>query len=113
MKLRQQSTGKLGFSREGYHYNFNYEVPEAKWTHITITGNNKGTSLYVNGQLVEKLEGAKNTFPNGKQIAKVQTLFFPLLLIGDRQNAFKGQLDNLKVFNRILAAEDILRLSKS
>jgi hexosaminidase len=66
----------------------------------------------VNGLLVEKLEGAKNTFPNGKQIAKVQTLFFPLLLIGDRQNSFKGYLDNLKVFNRILSAEDILKLGR-
>ncbi|MCU7552206.1 family 20 glycosylhydrolase [Chitinophagaceae bacterium LB-8] len=112
VKLKQQSTGKLGFSREGYHYNFNYSVPVDQWTHIVITGDNKGTSLYVNGVLVEKLEGAKRTFPNGKQTAKVQTLFFPLQYIGDKTNAFKGYLDNLNVFNTVLPADKIKELAK-
>jgi len=110
LKLKQQATGKLGFSREGYHYSFNYTVPEETWTHITVTGTNKGTTLYVNGVLVEKLEGAKNTFPNGKQMAKVQTLFFPLLFIGDTHNAFKGYIDDIKVFNCVLPAERIAAL---
>lgn len=77
LKLKQQSTGKLGFSREGYHYTFDYRVPEMQWNHIVITGDNKGTSLYVNGVLMEKLAGAKRSFANGKTTAKVQTLFFP------------------------------------
>ncbi|MES2775077.1 MAG: family 20 glycosylhydrolase [Bacteroidota bacterium] len=107
VKLKQQSTGNLGFSREGYDYTFNYNVPEELWSHIVITGDNKGTSLYVNGQLVEKLTGAKRTFANGKTTAKVQTLFFPLQFIGDTKNAFKGWLDNLKVFNSILPDDKI------
>ncbi|MBO9619240.1 MAG: family 20 glycosylhydrolase [Niabella sp.] len=97
--LNQQGTGKLGFSREGYHYSFDYSVPVNEWTNIVIKGNNKGTSLYVNGVLKEKLEGAKRTFPNGKQTAKVQTLFFPLQFIGDKNNAAKALIRNLKVFN--------------
>ncbi|SMO76659.1 family 20 glycosylhydrolase [Solitalea koreensis] len=110
VKLKQQSTGKLGFSREGYHCNFNYSIIPEQWTHITITGNNKGTSLYVNGVLVEKLEGAKRTFFNGKQTAKVQTLFFPLKYIGDKTNAFNGYLDDLRVFNTILSDDEIKAL---
>ncbi|MGN6402205.1 MAG: family 20 glycosylhydrolase [Flavisolibacter sp.] len=112
VKLKQQATGKLGFSREHYHYNFNYAVPAEKWTHIVITGDNKGTSLYVNGVLTEKLEGNRNVFANGKSIAKVQTLFFPLQFIGDKANAFNGLLKNIKVFNCILPADKISALAK-
>ncbi|MBV4357498.1 family 20 glycosylhydrolase [Pinibacter aurantiacus] len=100
--LNMQGSGKLGFSREGYSYSFNYAPPAGAWTHITIKGNNKGTSLYVNGVLAEKLEGAKRTFANGKQTAKVQTLFFPLQYIGSNSNACKAQISDLKVFNREL-----------
>lgn len=112
VKLKQQQTNKLGFSRENYHYNFNYSVPTNTWTHITISGNNKGTSLYVNGALVERLEGAMQEFSNTKdKIAKVQTLFFPLQYIGAPQNSFKGYMDDLKVFNKNLSAEEIKKLA--
>ena len=110
VKLHQGSTGKLGFSREGYDYYFDYEVPADQWSHLAITGDNKGTSLYVNGILRERLEGRKNTFANGKQMAKVQTLFFPLRFIGDKENAFKGWLDNFKVFNCVLPGDKIKML---
>lgn len=111
VKLKQQQTGKLGFSREHYDYTFNYSVPANTWTHLVITGNNKGTSLYVNGRLQERLEGAMQDFPNTKdKMAKVQTLFFPLEYIGAPKNSFKGQLDEVKVFNKILSDEAINKL---
>ncbi len=113
VKLKQLSTGRLGFSREGYDYVFDYQVPVKQWTHITITGDHKGTSLFVNGVLKERLEGAKHHFANGKQIAKIQTLFFPLQYIGDPQHAFKGSLDNIKVFNCILTDDQVNTLGKS
>ncbi|PSL50092.1 hexosaminidase [Chitinophaga niastensis] len=98
--LLQQQTGKLGFTREAYHYHFNYVVPAETWTHIAITGNNLGTALYVNGKLIERLQGTKISFPNTKDsIAKIQTLVFPLQIIGDQENGFKGEIDNLKVWN--------------
>ncbi|MGJ7029667.1 family 20 glycosylhydrolase [Niabella hirudinis] len=106
--LNQQGSGKLGFSREGYHYNFDYTVPANEWTNLTIKGNNKGTALYVNGVLKEKLEGAKRTYPNGKQTAKVQTLFFPLQFIGDKKNAAKALIRDLKVFN-VELSDDAIR----
>lgn len=112
VKLKQQATGKLGFSRENYDYNFNYTIPVGQWTHIVITGDNKGTSLYVNGVCVEKLEDKKLVFANGEAITKVQTLFFPLQLIGDKHNAFKGFLNDVKVFNCILPDDKISLLAK-
>lgn len=110
VKLKQQRTGKLGFSRENYDYNFNYAVPAEEWTHIVITGDNKGTSLYVNGVLTDKLKGAEQVFADGKKMAKVQTLFFPMQFIGDNRNAFNGFLDNIKVFNYILPDDKISAL---
>lgn len=111
VKLKQQATGKLGFSREGYHYYFNYTVPEDQWTTIVITGDNKGTSLFVNGVLIEKLEGAIQTFADTKKtMAKVQTLFFPLQYIGHPANAFNGWLDDIRVFDRVLTAAELAGL---
>ena len=106
--LNQQGTGKLGFSREGYHYSFDYTVPVNEWTNIAIKGNHKGTSLYVNGVLKEKLEDAKRTYPNGKQTAKVQTLFFPLQYIGAKKNAARAWIRDLKVFN-VEMSDDTIR----
>ncbi|MDI3320683.1 family 20 glycosylhydrolase [Pinibacter soli] len=110
--LNMQGSGNFGFSREGYSYSFNYKLPADIWTHITIKGNNRGTSLYVNGVLAEKLEGAKRTFANGKQTAKVQTLFFPLQYIGSGSNACKAQISHLEVFNRELDDEVIMSIAK-
>lgn len=111
VKLKQLNTGKLGFSREGYDYNFDYVVPVNQWTKITITGNSKGTSLYVNGVFKERLEGAMHTYTNTKdKMAKVQTLFFPLNYIGDALNSFKGAMKDLKVFNVVLSDEQIKKL---
>jgi hexosaminidase len=110
VKLNQQATGKLGFSRENYNYHFNYTVPANKWTTITITGNSNETCLYVNGVLNEKLEPTVLEFPNTKnKIVKVQTLFFPLQFVGSNKNSFKGYLSNLKVFNKMLTAEEIAK----
>jgi len=111
VKLKQGTSGKLGFSRENYDYSFDFEVPENTWTKITITGDHTGTTLFVNGELKQELKGQFQSFGNTKdKIAKVQTLFFPLKNIGDLENGFKGCLSDLKVFNRILSAEEIKTL---
>lgn len=110
--LNQQGSGLLGFSREGYHERFNYQVPAGIWTHIAIVGNHRGTSLYVNGRLADKLEGAKRTFANGKETAKVQTLFFPLQYIGHPGNACKASIKKLRVHTRELEAAEIALLAK-
>lgn len=111
VKLKQQQTGKLGFSREGYDYSFDYVLPADKWVTITIAGNHKGTSLYVNGALTDKLEGKWRTFANtDKKNAIVQTLFFPLQYIGSKTQSFKGSIKRIQVFNTLLTPEQINRL---
>ena len=60
---------------------------------------------------MDKLEGAKRVFKNGKETAKVQTLFFPLQYIGDRQNACKASLSKLQVYARELDEAAIATLA--
>jgi len=113
VKLNQQNTGNLGFSREGYDYSFDYKVPAGQWTSITITGDHIGTSLFVNGVLVQRLNGERIIKSAKDTVTKVQTLFFPLQRIGDPSNAFKGYLDDLKVFNVKLEEEKIRAISSA
>lgn len=112
VKANQGNTGKLGFSREGYNYNFDYVLTANQWTNITIAGDNKGTSLYVNGAFKERLEGRKQTFTNAKDtIAQIQTLVFPLQNIGASKNGFKGALKNIRVYNRLIGPQTIKTLA--
>ncbi|TQR44998.1 discoidin domain-containing protein [Paenibacillus popilliae] len=94
LKLKQGNTGKLGFSKEHYDSTFNYVVPEDKWTHILLKGDDKGVSLFVNiDEYVERLE---------MQYPKMNTLVLPTLRIGSETNAFKGMLDNVVIYNKAI-----------
>lgn len=105
VKLNQGTTGKLGFSRDGYNFRFNYTVPDNIWTHIVITGTNKGTALFVNGHVQDSLYHKWIQFhdKNKTKKRKVETLFFPLEKIG----GFKGKIDELKIWNKSLSMEAI------
>ena len=85
----------LGFARDGYLNTFTYSMPQAKAT-ITIAGNNKETSLYLNGKLVETLNKQTRYFDKeGKhKMFYVRTLVFPLEKAGD----FKSRITNLKIY---------------
>lgn len=98
VKLNQGNTGKLGFSKEGYNSVFDYKVPEGQWTHILLTGDSNGVSLYVNGnEYVEKL-----VHPT-----RIQTLVLPVERIGSATNSFKGTIDNLQVYNKFIPLLDV------
>jgi hexosaminidase len=108
VKLKQHGTGKLGFSREGYDIDFGYALPENSWTHVVITGTNKGTSLYINGKLEKKLYDNWIVFTDKDKtkMRKSETLFFPLQTVG----GFKGKLDELQIWNKVLSEEEISSL---
>jgi hexosaminidase len=108
VKLKQADTGKLGFSREGYDIDFGYTLPENSWTHVVITGTNKGTSLYINGKPEKKLYDNWIVFTDKDKtkMRKSETLFFPLQSIG----GFNGKLDELQIWNHVLSEEEILAL---
>ncbi|WP_299399186.1 glycoside hydrolase family 20 protein [uncultured Gelidibacter sp.] len=95
--LNTDGTGKLGFSRDGYTYTFNFIPQEKSWQNVRIVGDYKSVTLYVDGSEKEQLTAYKKTegLPNGFNFQ--QTLTFPLEKIGDRENGFKGTVKNLKL----------------
>jgi hexosaminidase len=105
VKLKQGTTGKLGFSRDGYNFDFDYQVPVNTWNHVTITGTNRGTSLYINGKLQKKLYGNMIQFTDKDKtrLPKVETLVFPLQIVG----GFNGKIDDLQIWNKILSDQEI------
>jgi hexosaminidase len=98
-----ENTGRIAFTRDGYAFTFgSYILPNGEWTDICIKGDWKGTSLYVNGKLQERLEGRKKRVYNPKynrleNMPIQETLIFPLQHIGDSINGFKGKLKNIKI----------------
>ena len=98
-----ENTGRIAFTRDGYAFTFgSFILPEGEWTDITIQGDWKGTSLYVNGKLQERLEGRKKRVYNPKwdrleSMPIQETLVFPLKQVGDPINGFKGQIKQVKV----------------
>ncbi|CEN36974.1 family 20 glycosylhydrolase [Capnocytophaga cynodegmi] len=92
---------QIGFSRDGYTYYFAEKFNFEKWYELGISGDYKGTSLYVNGKQSERLEGKTHSTNNGKnKIYIQQTLVFPLQYIGSsNQKSFQGKIKNLKVIN--------------
>ena len=97
-----ENTGRLAFSRDGYVFVFaSFRLPPEEWTEIRVEGDYKGTSLYVNGELQERLEGRKKKVYNAKNghmeyMTYQETLIFPLQKIGDALNGFNGRLSDVK-----------------
>lgn len=96
-----QNTGKFAFRRDGYEFVFHdYRLPASEWTKIRIEGDVKGTTLFVNGKKIERLEGRTREVYNFMHNRKdkfwyVETLIFPLETIGDEYMGFKGDIKNI------------------
>jgi hexosaminidase len=77
--------GMLGFSRDGYLFNFWYKGKPGKRETIQLKGDNKGLSLYVDGKLVENLKPDITYRSDDKKSSYkiMRTLVFPLQQTGD------------------------------
>lgn len=101
-----ENTGHIAFSRDGYIFEFDFfRLPVEKWTDIRIEGDYKGTSLYVDGQLVQRLEGRYKKVYNTQHkrmdyMSYQETLIFPLQQIGDVLNGFKGKIADVLVIRK-------------
>lgn len=60
IKAVQKHTGKVGFSREGYDYSFNYTLPKGEWVELTFKGGKDTPDLYVNGELIDNKKYDEN-----------------------------------------------------
>ena len=106
-----ENTGQIAFSRDGYTFAFqSYRLPTGKWTDIRIEGDYKGTSLYVDGRLQERLEGRKmkayyEKYRRMDYMTYQETLIFPLRRIGNCLNGFKGKIKDVICRQESSAAE--------
>ena len=88
--------GMMGFARDGYLNTFPYKVNPGEKAPIQIEGNNRSTTLRVNGKVVEEMNTQKLYFNAGKDsMSYVRTLVFPLEKAGN----FNSKVQNLKVYN--------------
>ncbi|NHW38224.1 family 20 glycosylhydrolase, partial [Paenibacillus aceris] len=92
IKLKQKETGKAGFSREGFDFSFNTAIPTGRWVHVAMKGDLSGTSLFIDGELKDKL---------------TETTLLPAAVVGSATQAFQGALDDLKIVDRALTGKEI------
>ncbi|MGL5318443.1 MAG: family 20 glycosylhydrolase [Bacteroidales bacterium] len=95
------NTGKFAFRRDGYEFVFHdFRLPANQWVRVRVEGDHKGTTLFVDGKKIERLEGRHRetynaTKKNKSRIWYQETLIFPLQQIGDPFMGFKGKVRNV------------------
>lgn len=82
----EPETGKVGFTREGRTYTFDYTLPEGEWVSLKLEGASGRTTLYVDGKEVD-------TLGSGEPFEEHATFVFPLQRVGSRTGRFDGRLE--------------------
>lgn len=93
IKAVQKETGNVGFSREGFDYSFNYELPLNEWVELEFKNSKNVTKLYVNGVLMDVL-GDGEKVENRPLVA---TMMIPFERIGSKTNSFIGYVDDVRL----------------
>ena len=88
--------GMLGFSRDGYLFQFRYKGKPGKKETIQLKGDNQGLSLFADGKLVERLKpDTGHRTDDKKSTYKImRTLVFPLQETGD----FRSKITNFSAW---------------
>lgn len=95
--LADPVSGRFGFARDGYLNTFLFRPYPGEKLNVQVKGDNRSTSLLINGKPVETMDIQKRYFNGGKDSMNyVRTLVFPLKKAG----SFKSKITNLKVYNR-------------
>ncbi len=79
-------------------------ISAGTWTHIAISGNGSNLKLYINGTL-------DRTITAGTAITNYST---PELILGQATRTgtyFRGQINDVKMYNRVLSDNEIAQLS--
>lgn len=103
LKYNIEGSGKIAFAKENYVSEFHYKLPTDRWTHVTMTGDDTGTSIFINGSEYTA------TLKDG---SRLETFVLPVARIGSETNAFKGLIDELVVRNTYADLHGNLALHK-
>ena len=99
IKAVQKNTGKVGYSREGYDYSFEYTLPENEWVHLTIKGYKDKAELYVNDSDTA-IPAVMDTATELASQYRLATLNIPIKYIGSTTgNSFNGLIDEVELTN--------------
>lgn len=95
--LADPISGRFGFARDGYLNSFQFRPYPGEKLNVQVKGDNRSTSLLIDGKLVETMDIQRRYFNGGKDSMNyVRTLVFPLKKAG----SFKSKITNLKVYNQ-------------
>lgn len=86
----EPETGKVGFTREGKTYTFDYTLPRGEWISLTLEGSSGKTTLYVDGKEEDSL-GSDEPFEEHA------TFVFPLQRVGRQTGQFQGTLESVEL----------------
>ena len=88
--------GMLGFSRDGYLFQFKYKGKPGKKETIQLKGDNKGITLFADGKKVERLDPdiAYRSDEKKSTYKVMRTLVFPLQETGD----FRSKITNFSAW---------------
>ena len=99
----EDGTWKLGFARELYEYEFDYNLPCDEWVELTITNEGNKTYLLVDGEKIAAVgyflpdEHATTNFM-GKTGIQYSAFNIPVARIGSETNSFVGQVDDVMFY---------------
>jgi hypothetical protein len=82
-------------------------VSEGKWYHVTLVGAARSYAYYLNGSLIAK--GPINEYKNSSKGAVATVLGSSRIF----SIFFSGSIDDLRVYNRALTAEEIVVIAKN
>ncbi|MDP6751038.1 MAG: pentapeptide repeat-containing protein, partial [Candidatus Poribacteria bacterium] len=122
LRLEQESnSGKIGFSNNNSdsHIGYDYSAPIEHWVHLTYVATTDKIELYVNGALQEAADDLSvhkqwkrwnsptNYWYDGRAVG---TVSLPRATIGKSSNSLKGQLDEVRLWNQALSADQVAAL---
>ena len=82
----EPETGRVGFSREGRTYTWDYVLPRGQWVTLKAVGELGQTTLYADGVKV-------GTLGNAEPFEEYATFVFPVQRIGRETGAFQGEVE--------------------
>jgi len=97
-RIKQEQTIQLCINGvNGYLGLFISQKLESEWVHVACTFDGDKTVLYANGEVIEKALG--------EEVSQKQPKFGSKMTVGE--NAFDGAIDDLRIYDTALTAEQI------
>lgn len=97
----------MTYCTQGNDFAFlNYQIPLNSWLHVVITKDLQTVKMYINGSFVQ--QGSINASQN-VQDTKI-TIGASSNFSHENGSPFKGKIDDVRIYNRLLTDSEILQL---